>query len=658
MVLALLVVAPDAKSVALDANFTVTELQAGGLAVTGSAWAPDGSNRLFLTTKDGTVRILEGGVLLPTPFMTVAGLWLGSECGLLSIAFDPNFGENGFVYFFMTVTASEQRIVRYRAMGNVGVEPTIIVEGLPTRGANHDGGALAFGPDGKLYWAIGDLGNSTGVGDDLASLASKVGRVNRDGSVPTDNPFHDGTGPNDDRIFARGFRNPFTMTFRQSTADLWLNVVGTYVEQVFVVGAGEHGGWATYENTQPKGYLTPVITYQTNGNNTFNVAPEAGSARRTKGTTTFTVASRHSFHPGEQITVSGVDDPSFDGAAFVLGTPTPTTVTIAQLGLPDAASANGSITTPYLGGCITGGVFYDSTAASAEYRGNFFFGDLNSGQAMRAHLEGDRIRSVQPWANGHPATVDMSVGPDGDLYLATYAGLGPHRYAFRATSQNLVVSPTNVWMLEDGVAAFNVRLSMAPTSEITAQVRRPSASSPVSVTEGQALTFGPDDWSTPKPVRIAAMRDVDTANDLVELTVAAVGMPVEAVRVRVIDEYTTLEPPPGGAGGEAGTGGDSGDGGVGGVAGEGPGDAGSDAGGTGPGTGGRATGGGPRGGSGAEGGQSDGGQGGDPNPSDSDDSDSGCGCSMSKRSGGGVAFLALALALLRRRTGRGIVRRT
>jgi MYXO-CTERM domain-containing protein len=641
LLFAFLLVTPDARSAALDPNFTQTELPGASLAVTGMAWAPDGSHRLFLTTKDGTTRIIEDGVLLPAPFMSVPGLYLGSECGLLSLAFDPNFGENGYVYFFMTVSVSEQRIVRYRAVGNDGVEPTVIVQGLPTRGANHDGGALAFGPDGKLYWAIGDLGGGIGINDDLASLASKVGRVNRDGSVPSDNPFHDGEGPNDDRIWARGFRNPFTLAFRPSTADLWLNVVGASFEQVFVIGAGDHGGWSTYETWQPKGFRDPVIAYQTNGASTYAVSATQGAVR-TGNVTTFTTSARHRFRPGEQITVTSVDDTSFNGTAFVVEAPSETTVTIEQVG-PDATSNNGTIAAPYLGGCITGGVFYDSTAASPAYRGDFFFGDLNSGIAARAHLDGSVVRSVQPWADGHVYAVDMSLGPDGDLYLATYGGAGPQRYAFRATSQYLVVSPTNLWMLEDGVAAFNVRLSMAPTSTATVRIRLPSASSTLSVTEGAALTFGPDDWSVPKPVRIAAARDDNTVDDLIDLTVATSGMPLETVRVRVTDEYEALEPPPGGAGGEAGAAGAAGDGGV---AGEGTGEAGGESGGTGPGR----DGGVPRGGSGAEGGQADGGQG---NPSDTspgDDSDDGCGCSMSKRSGGGLAFLVAALAFLRRRT--------
>ena len=642
-VVAFLVVAPVAKSASLDPNFTQTQLPSHNLPNTSMAWAPDGSDRLFLTTKDGTTRIIENGALLPTPFMTVTELFQGSECGLLAIAFDPNFGENGFVYFFVTVSASEQRIVRYRAEGNVGVDPTIIVAGLPTRGANHDGGALAFGPDGKLYWAIGDQGPGIGVNGDLATLASKVGRVNRDGSVPTDNPFHDGPGPNEDRIWARGFRNPFTMTFRPSTGDLWLNVVGTSHEQVFVVSRGDHGGWSMYEQLQPQGFIRPVVEYQTNVPNEFGIVPTG--ATRSGGLATFTIGP-HWLRPGAQITVAGVTEPSFDGTAFVMATDD-TSVSIAQAG-PDAMSGSGTVTRPYLGGCITGGAFYDSTAASPEYRGNFFFADFNSHNQFRVRLTGDAVRSVELWATGGPA-VDMSVGPDGDLYVVTFAGLAAYRSRFIATSQWLVVSRTNVWMLEDGVAAFNVRLSMPPATPVDVRVRRPSSRSPLSITSGAVLTFGPDDWSTPKPVQLATGRDDNTITDFAELSVAALGLPVETVRVRILDEYAPVDPPAGGAGGEAGAPGEGG-GGT-------DGDAGADTGGTGPSsggtaTGGRATGGSTSGTSGTDGEAGAGGETGGTAGTDApggDVSDDGCGCAMSRESGSSAAGLVILFALLRRR---------
>jgi MYXO-CTERM domain-containing protein len=641
--LALLVVAPTAKGASLDPNFTQTELPSYAFPNTGMAWAPDGSDRLFLTTKDGTTRIIENGALLPTPFMTVTNLYQGSECGLLAIAFDPNFGENGFVYFFVTVQVDEQRIVRYRADGNIGVEPTIIAAGLPTRGLNHDGGALAFGPDGKLYWAIGDLGVGAGVDADLTTLASKVGRVNRDGTVPTDNPFYDGAGPNEDRIWARGFRNPFSMTFRPSTGDLWLNVVGTFHEQVFKVSRGDHGGWSAYEYLQPQGFIRPIIEYQTNSPSTFAVVPTG--ATRSAGTATFTIG-QHWLRPGAQITVAGVGDPSFDGTAFVTATDD-TSVSIAQAG-PDAMSGSGTVTRAYIGGCIMGGAFYDSTAGSTDYRGNFFFGDYNSGNQVRVRLAGDSVRSVETWATGGNF-VDMSVGPDGDLYAVTYTGLAAYRSRFIATSQWIVVSKTNVWMVEDGVAAFNVRLSMAPATAVDVRVRRSSARSPLSVTSGALLTFGPDDWSMPKPVTIATGRDGNTRTDFDEVTVAALDLPVETVRVRIIDEYAPVEPPAGGAGGEtgdAGTGGAGTDGG----AGEDPGGAGPSRGGTA--TGGRATGGSTSGTSGTDGESGAGGETGGTGGADAsgeNPSDDGCGCAMSRESGSSAASLVILAALLRRR---------
>ena len=627
---AVLLATPLAHGASLDPNFMQVELPSGHEPYTGMEWAPDGSQRLFLTTKGGTTRIFEAGAFVPTPFMTISEVYTASECGLLAIAFDPNFGENGFVYFFVTVSTTEQRIVRYRADGNVGVEPTTIVSGLPTRGANHDGGALAFGPDGKLYWAIGDLGNGAGSGADLALLASKVGRVNRDGSVPADNPFVDGVGANEDRIWARGFRNPFTMTFRPSSGDLWLNVVGTGREQVFVVGKGDDGGWGLHEAFQPAGFIRPIITYPTNAPATYGIV--ATGATRIGGVATFTLGS-HWFHQGDRVTVAGVTDPSFNGTAFITSV-SDTAFTIDQAG-PDAMSGSGTASTPLLGGCITGGVFYDSTAASADYRNNFFFGDYNTGNIMRVRLSGDTVRSVEPWAVV-PAAVDMNVGPDGDLYNTTHYSPYMYRSRFLATTQYLVVSKTNVWMLEDGVAAFNVRLSVAPTAPVDVRVRLPAAASALSITRGERLTFDPSDWSTPKVVTIDAARDGNRTDDIVELSVASSGLPTEAVRVRIIDEYAAVAPPEGGAGGDSGVGGEGGvDGGAGGVAGEGTGGRG--------GTSGTAGAAGESTGAAGEGGASDGTDAGGSEPA------GGCGCATNRRSGSVAAILVVGLALLRRR---------
>src|SRR5690349_12690156 len=210
-------------------GFSETRYTSSSLSsATGIAWAPDGSGRLFITIKNGPVRVvtMKDGVLETQPgtntlvtrlFATEPQVHTNSECGVIGIAFDPNYVVNRYVYLFVTVSASEQRIVRYTDANGTGTARTEVITRLPTAGNNHDGGGLGFGPDGLLYWAIGDLGNGTGVNADLTSLAAKVSRANLDGTPANDNPFNDGVGPNNEYIWARGFRNPFTMTFQPAT---------------------------------------------------------------------------------------------------------------------------------------------------------------------------------------------------------------------------------------------------------------------------------------------------------------------------------------------------------------------------------------------------------------------------------------------------------
>ncbi|HVS33391.1 MAG TPA: PQQ-dependent sugar dehydrogenase, partial [Thermoanaerobaculia bacterium] len=356
---ALLLVPSRAAATPVDTNFTETQFAVvDGGEVTGIAWAPDGSNRLFVTRKGGEVRIVKDGALLTTPFATET-VFTNSECGLIGLAFDPGFVTNKYVYFFATVSGTEQQIIRYTAMGDTGVNRTVIVPGLPTIGQNHDGGAVGFGPDGMLYWAIGDLGNFTGVDADLTSLASKIGRARPNGDVPADNPFVDGAGPNNDYIWARGFRNPFTFTWRPETEDLWVNTVGTSFEQVFVVGSGDHAGWNDFESNQPPGFIRPVISYRTNSSLDNTIAPMGAS--RSAGVATFTTTDSDHRNPvGTKVTIAGVGDASFNGTGFVTAVPMPNVFEIAQEG-PDAASGGGSATSLNIGGAITGGTFFEST---------------------------------------------------------------------------------------------------------------------------------------------------------------------------------------------------------------------------------------------------------------------------------------------------------
>ena len=535
--LALAAMQPATATVS-DPNWTETTFSTntGGSQHTGMAWAPDGSDRLFVLEKTGRVRLLSGA-LAGTPawstFATMAPIFTNSECGLIGMAFDPDFANNHFVYFFVTVSNSEQQILRYDASGATGTGRTVIRSGLPTVGNNHDGGALGFAADGKLYWAIGDLGNGTGVDGDLTSLAAKVGRANRDGSLPQDNPFDDGPGPNNDFIFARGFRNPFTMQIQPSTGQLWLNVVGTSYEQIFVVGRRDHGGYNDFENNQPAGFITPKIVYRTNGVDTRTIT----TASRSGDIATFTTSAAHRFRVGGNLTIAGVGDASFNQAnLYVASIPSDTTFTAVQPG-PAVTSSGGSAATLNQGGCLTGGAFYDATLASADYRGNFFYGDCNSGRIMRARIDpgSNQVLSVDHWATDIAAQVDIDTGPDGALY---YTGVGTsniYRAAFNVTGPGLVVANQHMRIDEGGAAVTTVRLASAPAADVVVTLARSDGDTDINVVSGATLTFTPANWMRPQAVRLEAAADSDGSADIATVLVSAPGMTSEPITVNVFD---------------------------------------------------------------------------------------------------------------------------
>lgn len=523
-----------------SANFSETVfVQNNGLgAMTGIAWAPDGSNRLFVTRKAGEVRIVQNGVLLSTPFATEV-VHTNSECGLIGLCFDPNFLVNGHVYFFLTVSASEQRIVRYTATTNLGTNRTEIVTGLPTVGNNHDGGAVGIGPDGRLYWAIGDLGNGTGVDNDLLSLASKIGRVNRlTGAACNDNPFFGQGNANTDKIWSRGWRNPFTFTFQPGTGRLWVNCVGTSWEQVFLPQRGSHAGYNDFENNQPAGYLTPAIAYATNSTVVRTIT--ASGASRAAGIVTVTTTANHLFRKGALVTIAGVTDPTFNGTFAVASTPSGTQFTYVQAG-PVVTSGGGTATLQTIGtgsgAAITGGCFYDSTAFPAAYRGNYFFGDYVSGRIMRVTLDAQNTPSrVEEFVTGHSLHVDMTTGPDGALYYANQNSFGTiRRLAYTGTAPEAIVQPTAFDVLEGGSSLFSVRLRSAPVAEVIVTVQRISGDTDLAVSGSGTRTFTPANFQTPQTVTIAAAEDTDLSHDSALFRVSAPGLPSHDIPVNGID---------------------------------------------------------------------------------------------------------------------------
>ncbi len=489
-------------------------------SATGFGFAPDGSRRLFVTRKTGAVRIILDGALLPTPFHTFTP-FTNSECGVIGMAFDPGYVTNRFVYFLVTISSSEQQIIRLRDANNVGVEPTVIIPGLPTAGVNHNGGGLGFGRDGRLYWSIGDNGSvRRGVDADLSSLAAKVGRANPDGSVPNDNPFFDGTGPNNDFIWARGFRNPFTLTFHPVTGQLWLNVVGTSYEQVFALEAGDHGGWDDYEINQPTGYVRPVIKYKTGGSDVRTVT----SASRTGGVTTFTTSGPHLFVRGEKITLAGVSDTTFNGDVYVAEVPSPTTFTAAQPGA-DATSSGGSATTLEGGRSLSGGSFYDSTAWPEELRGSFFFGDYVAAEVYRAQLDSQfRVTRVDRFSSGIESYIDATTGPDGALYYLEHQDGRIHRVTFNAPSAGIALSAQNVRFPEGTASTVSVRLNTDPGGPVTVTVARRDGDTDLAVSAGASLQFTSANHATPQTVTLTSTVDGDADDDLATFELTAPGL--------------------------------------------------------------------------------------------------------------------------------------
>src|SRR6185436_16506280 len=120
--------------------------------------------------------------------------------------------------------------------------------------------------------------------------------------------------------------------------------------------------------------------YRTNSTDARTIA--AGGASRSAGVATYTTTVTHGFRQGEKLAITGVPDASFNGSFYVASIVNNTTFTVAQAGI-NAVSGGGTATTQNIGGALTGGAFYDGTAFPAQYRGNFFFGDYNSGRVQR-----------------------------------------------------------------------------------------------------------------------------------------------------------------------------------------------------------------------------------------------------------------------------------
>jgi len=247
------------------------------------ATAPAGdTHRLFVVEQTGRIRILKDDVMLATPFLDLSALIsCCSERGLLGLAFHPGYATNGLLYVHYTDGGGNTQVMRYHVSANPDVaDPAsaspVLSQTQPY--SNHNGGMLAFGPDGLLYVGLGDGGSSgdpQSYAQNRSTFLGKILRLDVDHgapyTVPASNPFvgQAGTLP---EIWDLGVRNPWRFSFDRQTGTLYIGDVGQgQVEEIDIEapGAGGHNyGWHDMEGDvcylpgcTPTGLTLPVLTY-------------------------------------------------------------------------------------------------------------------------------------------------------------------------------------------------------------------------------------------------------------------------------------------------------------------------------------------------------------------------------------------------------------
>jgi glucose/arabinose dehydrogenase len=340
-------------------------------AITSITHAGDG--RLFVTVRDGLVQIVENGQVRPEPFIDLRPfVKAGGEQGLLSLAFDPHYAENG--YFFVAYTDELDRVVvaRHEASSDdpnqaqPGTE-AILME-IPKPTPLHNGGQLAFGPDGYLYISVGD-GAVTSPPDSCMAqrddtMLGKILRIDVDDdplsppyyTVPADNPFFSNASP--DELWATGLRNPWRLSFDRVTGDLWIaDVGGSEREEINLQPAGSPGGqnygWKIMEGT---------TCFRATG--CPETAPPCGSPLYTLPVLEYT-------HAGDKCSV-------------------------------------------------TGGYVYRGRRLPQLY-GSYIFGDFCVGTVWVADPKGQNLR-VRSLTQGAPLLTAFGEGADGEIYLGTITG--------------------------------------------------------------------------------------------------------------------------------------------------------------------------------------------------------------------------------------------
>ena len=413
------------------AGFTMQTVVSGLNQPTSFAFAPDG--RIFIAEKPGIVRVVKNGVLLSTPLIDISGevndYW---DRGLSSIALDPNFATNGYVYMAYpydplpsddgggktgrlsrftvvgdTASPSTEQVILGTEVGTACSQFPVGSDCIPEEWYGHAVGDVHFGADGSLFLMIGDASSWDVVNDDalraqnLDSLAGKIVRVNPvTGLGYPDNPYYDGN-PADARskVWAYGIRNAFRYTIRPGTpgtGTIFAGDVGwSTTEEVDAVSPGANLGWPCYEgNAVQPGYQPKAVCQA------LYAAVAADPTKWTQAIYTY--------------------DHNGTGAA------------------------------------VTGGPFYTGTTYPSQYQGAYFFGDYARNQIRYMTVNSSNVVTSGPFDFDPTADspVNIQVGPDGNLYYISIAAGELRKYVYSAVggistsgylSDKAWTSATNGW---------------------------------------------------------------------------------------------------------------------------------------------------------------------------------------------------------------------
>jgi glucose/arabinose dehydrogenase len=280
---------PTQPSPGVAPTVTASSVSVSGLGLITNIVAPDdGSGRLFVTDQVGVIRIVRGGKVASAPALDIRPK-VGSastEQGLLGLAFPPGFASKQRAYIYFTDTAGTSRVYRIKTSASDpdAFDPSSmqLLLSIAQPFVNHNGGQLAFGPDGYLYLGFGDGGGAGDPGNraqNLGVLLGKILRIDVESApdsaaygIPPDNPFAGRTGARPE-IWEYGLRNPWRFSFDSANGDLWIGDVGQdkYEEIDYVAAgspAGQDFGWPMYEGnhlynatSKGSGVVWPVAEY-------------------------------------------------------------------------------------------------------------------------------------------------------------------------------------------------------------------------------------------------------------------------------------------------------------------------------------------------------------------------------------------------------------